>query len=181
MPKFPKSNHSSNDPEFGVDSRYSVLKDQVEDSKTLMEARLQRMQGLTKDQLVKARLLQLRFKMKTFVQSEALSDQQEDQFLAYLQFYIDTLYRKRKDFAQDINETPIMLSKILNGHVSPKKVFMLKLIVHSEKIFQEIGPFEKGLWYQVYHRQALEHLLNQEAEWLPTVKHLVKTKGLAKA
>ena len=47
------------DPEFGVDSKYKSLDKRLEDGKNLMEARLKRLKGLTRNHIIKAILLQL--------------------------------------------------------------------------------------------------------------------------
>ena len=50
------------DPEFGVDSKYKSNKEKKQDSVTLMQARLDRMKNLPKEQVIRAKLLQLKWK-----------------------------------------------------------------------------------------------------------------------
>jgi hypothetical protein len=49
--------------EYGVDSRYKNKKERESESIALMQARLERIRHLTKEQIIKAKLLQLKLKM----------------------------------------------------------------------------------------------------------------------
>ena len=55
------------DAEYGVDSRYKSNKERESDAAALMETRLKRMKGLTKDQIIRAKLLQLKLKMEDYL------------------------------------------------------------------------------------------------------------------
>ena len=55
------------DAEYGLDSRYKSGLESVSEAITLMEARLRRMKMLSKDQITKAKLLQLKLKMEDFL------------------------------------------------------------------------------------------------------------------
>jgi len=50
------------DAEYGVDSRYKSNKERESDATALMEARLTRMKNLSKDQIIRAKLVQLKLK-----------------------------------------------------------------------------------------------------------------------
>jgi hypothetical protein len=50
------------DAEYGVDSRYKSNKELESDATALMEARLRRMKNLSKDQIIRAKLVQLKLK-----------------------------------------------------------------------------------------------------------------------
>jgi len=64
-----KKNIINNDSEFGVDSRYKTKKEREQDSLVLMEARLARMKNLPKEQILRARLLQLKLKMEDYLKN----------------------------------------------------------------------------------------------------------------
>jgi len=51
------------EPEFGVDSRYKSIDKKLADGKNLMEARLKRLNNLSRNQIIKAKLLQLKLKI----------------------------------------------------------------------------------------------------------------------
>lgn len=52
------------DTEYGLDSRYKSKTERESDATVLMEARLQRLKNLSKEQIIKARLMQLKLKME---------------------------------------------------------------------------------------------------------------------
>ena len=52
--------------------------------------------------------------MEDFLSSNSTST--KSQFPAFLEFYVDTIYPKRKLFAQDIDVNPISLSQVINNH-----------------------------------------------------------------
>lgn len=172
MNKMQKKKNGLEGAEYGLDSRYSSKSERLSESKALMEARLKRMQSLTEDQLIKARLLQLKLRMEEFITQPVSMD--HNFFTEFLKFYIDTIYSKRKKFAEDIDETPGLLSKVLNNHREPKKDFMLKLMIHSEKTYKNICAFQKSTWYQVYYHEQIHDTISNQAEWRPKIERHVK-------
>lgn len=117
--------------EFGVDSRYKSKEDKDLDSIKLMEARLERLKNLSKEQIIKAKLLQLKLKMEEYLSMPVYDG--ENHFSQFLKHYIDSIYSRRLEFANDINVTPHFLSKIINNHREPNDEFFYKLMIHSEK------------------------------------------------
>jgi tRNA uridine 5-carboxymethylaminomethyl modification enzyme len=89
-----------------------------------MQARLERMKNVPKEQILRAKLLQLKMKMEDYLKNPVYDNQ--NHFAQFLEFYVDTIYSKRIDFAKDINVTPNFLSKIINSHREPKEEFILK-------------------------------------------------------
>ena len=57
------------DIEYGVDSRYTSKNEQETAATALMEARLKRMKNLSNEQIVKAKLMQLRLKMEEYLKN----------------------------------------------------------------------------------------------------------------
>jgi len=160
--------------EYGVDSRYSSKKQWLADSKALMEARLDRMKNLSNNQIIGAKLLQLKLKMEEYVQKPVYED--HNFFMEFLTSYIDTVYRKRSNFASDIDITPVRLSQVLNGHREPKDEFMRRLMIHSEKTYQNICQFHKQTWYQVYYHEKICDTMSSQDKWRPNVEKHVKIK-----
>ncbi len=62
------------DAEYGVDSRYKSNKERESEATALMEARLIRMKNLSKDQIIRAKLLQLKLRknFRDIVQSRTM-------------------------------------------------------------------------------------------------------------
>ncbi|AXG70920.1 hypothetical protein KORDIASMS9_03175 [Kordia sp. SMS9] len=151
------------DPEFGVDSRYASEQEYQSEATALMEARLQRMKGLSKDQIIRAKLLQLKLKMQEFIKQPVY--EQRTYFSDFLQLYVDAIYSKRAIFAKDIGITSVQLSQIINNHRAPQDDFILKLMIHSEMIYKDVSSFPKELWYQVYFHEKLCNTLSTQQEW----------------
>lgn len=162
-------------PEFGVDSRYKSLDKKLSDGKILMEARLNRLNGLTRNQIIKAKLLQLKLRMEDFIQQPVYEEY--DFFTGFLSSYIDTIYEKRVMFAKDMSITPVSLSQILNNHREPKEEFMFRLMLHSELTFKNICEFQKETWYQVYYHEKICDTMANQDEWRPAETKNVKIKN----
>jgi hypothetical protein len=172
-----KINHV--DPEFGVDSRYKTSKEREQDSVALMQARLDRMKNLSREQVLKAKLLQLKLKMENYLKEPVYDDQ--NHFASFLESYVDTIYSKRSEFANDINITPVFLSQVINSHREPKEEFILKLMIHSEKVFKYVGEFHEKTWYQIYFHEKLCDTMSSQEEWRPKIEKQVKfTELIAK-
>lgn len=171
-----KENSTHSDSEFGIDSRYKTKKEREQDSIALMQARLERMKNLPKEQILRAKLLQLKLKMEDYLKNPVYDNQ--NHFAQFLEFYVDTIYSKRIDFAKDINVTANFLSKIINSHREPKEEFILKLMIHSEKAFEHVGEFHKKTWYQVYFHEKLCDTMSNQEKWRPEIEKQIKLTGL---
>ncbi|MCL9806885.1 hypothetical protein NAT51_15220 [Flavobacterium amniphilum] len=171
-----KKNINNNDSEFGVDSRYNSEKEREQDSIALMQARLERMKNLPKEQILRAKLMQLKLKMEDYLKKPVYDNQ--NHFTQFLKYYVDTIYAKRSDFAKDINISANSLSKVINNHRPPKEEFILKLMIHSEKAFAHVGEFHKKTWYQVYLHEKLCDTMSDQDTWRPKIEKEVKLTEL---
>lgn len=171
-----KKEKIAENPEFGVDSRYKSKKEKEQDSVELMEARLARMKNVTKGQITRARLMQLKLRMDEYLKEPVYDDEQH--FTRFLVSYIDTLYTKRIDFAKDINVTANFLSKIINSHREPNEEFILKLMLHSEKAFENVCEFHKKTWYQVYYHEKICDIMSKQDVWRPKIEKQIKLRQL---
>lgn len=160
------------DPEFGLDSRYQSKKEFESEATLLMEARLARMKNLSKDQIIRAKLMQLKLKMEEYLKQPIYDS--HNYFSDFLKVYIDTIYSTRNRFARDINVSPIRLSQVINNHRDPKDEFILKLMIHSEKVYKHICEFEKKTWYQVYFHEKVCDTMSSQDEWRPKIEKDIK-------
>ncbi|EPR69159.1 hypothetical protein [Cyclobacterium qasimii] len=142
------------DAEYGLDSRYNSKKERDSEAASLMEARLIRMKNLSKEHIIRAKLMQLKLKMKAYIEQPIYDDQNH--------------------FAQDINITPIRLSQVINNHRDPKDEFIMKLMIHSEKVYENICEFQKEIWYQVYFHEKLCDTMSSQEEWRTKLEKDVK-------
>lgn len=160
------------DPEYGIDSRYNSKKERESEAASLMEARLMRMKNLSKDQIIRAKLMQLKLKMEDYIKQPMYDG--KNHFTDFLKTYVDTIYSTRNKFAHDINITEISLSQVINNHRDPKDEFLKKLMIHSEKVYKNICDFQKTTWYQVYfHEKVCDTMSNQE-KWRPNLEKEIK-------
>jgi plasmid maintenance system antidote protein VapI len=162
--------------EYGVDSRYRNKEERGGDSVALMEARLERMKNVSKEQIVRAKLVQLKLRMENYLKDPSYDNNKH--FTNFLEMYIDAIYSQRNKFAEDINVTPVFLSQIINNHREPKQDFILKLMVHSEMAFQNVCDFHKKTWYQVYFQEKISDTMSSQAEWRPRIEKQVKVSEL---
>ncbi len=160
------------DTEYGIDSKYKSDKERESDATALMEARLRRMKNLSKDQITKAKLLQLKLKMEEYIRYPVYDD--HNYFSNFLKLYIDSIYSKRSTFAKDINVTPVSLSQVINNHREPKEEFIKKLMIHSEKIYKNVCEFHKKTWYQVYFHEKICDTMSNQEHWRPEIEKNVR-------
>lgn len=160
------------DIEFGVDSRYKSNSERDTDGAALMEARLQRIKNLPIDQVIRAKLLQLKLKMEAYISKPTYDN--HHYFSEFLSAYIDTIYNKRSSFAKDIDITPVSLSQVINNHREPKEEFILKLMIHSEKTYKNVCEFHKKTWFQVYFHEKICDTMSTQDKWRPKIEKHVK-------
>lgn len=166
------------DVEYGIDSRYKSDLESVSEATALMEARLRRMKMLSNDQITKAKLLQLKLKMEEFINHPVYDN--HNYFSNFLKFYIDSIYSKRSIFAKDINVDPVSLSQVINNHREPKDEFILKLMIHSEKVYKDVCSFNKKIWYQIYFNNKICEIMAKQEEWQPEIEKQVRISELTK-
>lgn len=166
------------DVEYGIDSRYKSDLESVSEATALMEARLRRMKMLSNDQITKAKLLQLKLKMEEFINHPVYDN--HNHFSNFLKFYIDSIYSKRSIFAKDINVDPVSLSQVINNHREPKDEFILKLMIHSEKVYKDVCSFNKKIWYQIYFNNKICEIMAKQEQWQPDIEKQVRISEVTK-
>lgn len=93
--------------------------------------------------------------------------------------YIDTIYSKRSSFAKDIDITPVKLSQIINNHREPTDEFIMRLMIHSERVFGNVCAFHKKTWYQVYFHEKIYDTMSKQEEWRPKIeKHVTFSESI---
>ena len=160
------------DAEYGVDSRYKSDKRRESDATALMEARLMRMKNLSKDQIIQAKLLQLKLKMEEYLKNPVYNNR--NYFSEFLESYVDTIYSKRSVFAKDIDIAPVSLSQVINNHRKPKEDFLMKLMIHSEMAYKNVCEFHKMTWYQIYFQEKICDTMSNQKKWRPEIEKHVR-------
>ena len=141
-----------------------------------MQARLDRMKNLSEKDIIRAKLLQLKLKMEKYL-VEPVYDKQ-NHFTGFLETYIDTIYSKRNQFAEDISIKPVLLSQIINNHREPKNEFLLKLMIHSVKAFNNVCEFNEKTWYQIYYKEKIKETMSNQEEWRPIIEKQIKISSI---
>ena len=167
------------DAEYGVDSRYKSDKERESDATALMEARLIRMKNLSKDQIIRAKLLQLKLKMEEYLKNPVYDNR--NYFSEFLESYVDAIYSKRSAFAKDIDIEPVSLSQVINNHREPKEDFIRRLMIHSEMVFKNVCEFHKKTWYQVYYQEKICTTMSNQDKWRPEIEKHVRLSESIKA
>jgi hypothetical protein len=167
-----KINTKEFDAEFGLDSRYASENERKSEATALMESRLMRMRNVSKEQIIRAKLLQLKFKMDEYLKNPICDN--HNNFSEFLKFYIDTIYLKRSVFANDIDVAPVSLSQVINNHREPKEEFLLKLMIHSERVYEHVCDFQKKVWFEVYYKEKICDTISNQEKWRPEVEKHVK-------
>lgn len=94
--------------EYGVDARYDSQDESEKDAQILMEARRIRMSKLSKQDILRAKLVQLKIQIDEYLNSSEAG--QAHQFTSFLNSYIRSIYERQQDFAHDLDITPVSLS-----------------------------------------------------------------------
>lgn len=160
------------DAEYGLDSRYKSDNERESDAIALMEARLMRMKNLSKDQIIRAKLLQLKLKMEEYLKNPVYDNR--NYFSEFLESYVDTIYSKRSVFAKDIDIAPVSLSQVINNHREPKEDFIMRLMIHSEMVYKNVCEFHKKTWYQVYFQEKICDTMSSQEKWRPEIEKHVR-------
>lgn len=162
------------DPEWAVDSRYHNADEEKIEAKSLLKARLQRLKNVSEQDQLKTNLLQIKWQMEDYVKWGQLNKKYG--FAYFLATYVDTLYSKRVDFAKDVHVSPVLLSQVIGKHREPSLDFILKLMVHSKKVFSLLELFDVSVWYRIYLLDKLHHTLANQTAWLKQYEKQVKVK-----
>ena len=165
--------------EFGIDSRYQSKVQRNADGQALMEDRLARIKNLKPQEVIRAKLLQLKLKIDEYLLNPVYVER--NYFTEFLSSYIDILYEKRIKFAEDIDISPVKLSQVINNHREPQEELILRLMIHSERVYKKVCKFHERTWFQIYYHEKLSETMSSQDKWRPNVEKHVKTSNLIHA
>ena len=131
--------------------------DLTEDQKTtadqeLKDIRSKKKSALSSQQILYARVMQLRFQIEDFLNNEETNGKYS--FAYFLEKYIRLNYKTNKDFAEDLNLKETALSLYLNKHRYPNDETIMRLDIHSGNNIPAI------LWYRLIEIEKLHSLEN---------------------
>lgn len=91
-------------------------------------------------QQISANLLQLKFQLDDYIGSEQY--QKKLNFGYFLNEYVSLQEKKDKEFANEVDVTPAVLSQYINNHRKPKDGFVIRLEIHSNGLIPAISWFK---------------------------------------
>jgi transcriptional regulator with XRE-family HTH domain len=115
-------------------------KERKESDAYLNEMRIKKRKDITPAQLLLARLLQLKYQMEDYLTNDSYD--LTHSFASYLREYLNSLNKKNKEFAKDIDIDETELSQILNNHRKPSEKLIIRLEIHSNKTIPAITWFK---------------------------------------
>ena len=161
-----------------IDSRVLTDEERERDRLIMLRMRKERMREMPEEVLQSADLLQLKFRIESYIKDPEAGPQ--PLFAAFLTTYVDILYKKRKDFADDLSIDPIMLSHVLNNHRDPQDTFMYRLITHTEATYRHLTGFKRDLWPRVYYKDKVDRFMTAESEVREAEEKYVTKRDLGK-
>lgn len=130
-------------------------------------ARRKRFESFTPRQKMYSRLLQLKFQLEDYVGSSQYKESLN--FGYFLNEYVSRQDKKDKQFANEVDVTPAVLSQYINNHRKPKDEFMIRLEIHSNGMIPAIS------WFKVIQKDKEHEIMTNQDLRLEESKH-VKNK-----
>jgi hypothetical protein len=121
----------------------------------LSNSRKKLRERLSDDQVLCARIMQLRFQMEDYLKSNEYD--QEMAFSYFLKQYINLRYTINKKFAEDIKLNEAELSFILNNRRLPNEKVVARLGLHSNNLIPALS------WYKLLEKEREYHFVHNHA------------------
>ncbi|MCK5068400.1 MAG: hypothetical protein KAR16_13220 [Bacteroidales bacterium] len=159
-----------------IDSRVLTDEERDRDRLIMLKIRKAKAREMPGELIQSMKLLQLKLQMESYI-NDPISIT-EPRFAEFLTTYVDTLYKKRKNFAADLSIDPMMLSQVLNNHRDPQDTFMYRLIIHSEASYKDLTVFNRELWPRVYYQDKVNRFITAENHVRETEEKYVTKRTL---
>ena len=142
-----------------------TAKQQEQANKDLAAARKISQAKMTEDDILKARLYQLRFQLEDYLKEDynpALN------FGHFLERYLKILNIKKKEFAAEIQIHETLLSHLISNRREPNESIIIRLELHSNKVIPAIYWYKLAEKGKEYHIRTDNSLREKES---PFVTH----------
>lgn len=136
----------------------------LEAASELQLARKKFKEQLNENQILYAKVLQLRFLIEDYVKSNSYN--KDFSFAYFLRKYIKLNYKINKNFAKDIELPETELSSILNKGRSPSKKTIVRLELHSNNTISAVN------WYKLLEKQKEYELQTDKESRLKESKYV---------
>jgi len=148
--------------------RNMTAKQKIDES-DFWAARREKFANRTVVQRIHSNLLQLKFQLEDYIASDQYKEKLT--FGYFLYEYVSRQEKKDKEFANEVDVTPAVLSQYINGHRKPKDEFIIRLELHSNGMIPAIS------WYKVIQKDKEHEIatnLNLRREESKHVKNHLK-------
>lgn len=120
------------------------------------ETRRNQFESRTPRQKMYSSLLQLKFQLEDYIDSSQYKE--AFNFGYFLNEYVNRQDKKDKQFANEVDVTPAVLSQYINNHRKPKDEFVIRLELHSNGMIPAISWFkviQKDKEYDIMTNQKI--------------------------
>jgi len=142
-------------------------KQQTEAGLKLAKARQNSLEAMSEADILKARLLQLKFQLEDYL--KASNYDREKNFGFFLKKYLAITNKKRNEFAAEINIHETLLSQLVNNHREPGENIFIRLELHSNNTIP--APY----WYKLVEKEK-EHYIKTNSSLRKREKKFVKNR-----
>lgn len=125
-------------------------KQQQQAADQLKAARLRVQQTASDNSRLAARLLQLRYRLEDYINSEKYDPRKR--FGNFLKAYIETVDKKRREFGHEIHLHESQLSQLISNTREPNESIIIRLELHSNKNI----PAE--YWFRLLQKEKIHEL-----------------------
>ena len=123
---------------FSIDAPLS--QEAQADQENFWKQRRKQFENRTTEQKIYHSLLQLKFQMEEYVNTDAFNP--SFNFGHFLNEYVNRQQKKDKQFAEELDIKPAVLSQYLNNHRPPTERFIIRLELHSNALIPAIVWFK---------------------------------------
>jgi plasmid maintenance system antidote protein VapI len=92
----------------------------------------------------------VRFRIESYLKQETFDP--EITFGSFLKMYVESMEKKRKEFAEEISIDETLLSQLINGHRLPPDYVAIRLELHSDNIIPA------AYWIKLVDKQRLHEI-----------------------
>lgn len=134
--------------------------------KELWEIRKKRLQEMTSEKLLLAQLMSLKFRMSQYISSNVYDKQYSFSF--FLNEYINSLNKNKRDFSEEISLHNTQLSRLLHDKEEPNNNILIRLDIHSNNSIPAL------YWLRVVEKQKELALMSDKNLWVSETKKVKK-------
>lgn len=135
-----------------------------QDEEDFWQQRRKQFAGRTPRQQVHDKLLQLKFQLEDYIDSNKYQDTLS--FSYFLSEYVNRQGKKDKEFAAEIDIKPAVLSQYLNNYRTPPEKIVFRLELHSN------GMIPAVTWYKLLQKDKEHEIMTNAKIRKEEIKHI---------